>query len=159
MCSMIEYIEENMFDVIKNYDFSNLNSYLSCGRIIGLGASILNGYSYESLLGGITYYCPCKELDGVSDGVSRLIYLSGYPEIELGVDCDNFTNPERTICDFLMYPEELNADLFLYDLLEGYRDDEDTPDDWNRVYEMMKKLDIPKEKLDERLHDLEDMEY
>lgn len=155
--SVLDTLDDDVFNVISNYKFDNMEDYLSCGRIIGLGAMILNGYSYENLLGNITYLCCSSELDGVSDGVSSMVYIPNYKEVDTGVSCNNFTNPERTICDFLMYPKELDADLWIYEALEGYIEDDETPDDFHLVYEMMGHFGIDKSLLDERLADLEDM--
>lgn len=155
--SYLDYIDDSAFDLINNYKFDNPSLFLEHGRIVGLGAVILNGYSYENLLGNVTYYCSCKEFDGLSSGVEKYIYLPDYPKPEMGlVEGCNHTNPERTICDFIMYPKRLGLDLWVWDLLEGYQEEYD--DDWSKVYEMMDVFGIPRSKLDELLEILENME-
>lgn len=155
--SYLDYLTKSTFDLVSNCKFDNVLEYFKSGRIIGLGAVILNGYSYENLLGNITYYCNCKELDGLQGIVESYIYLPDYPKLEIGlVEGCNHTNPERTICDFIMYPKRLGLDLWVWDLLEGYQEEYD--DDWSKVYEMMDVFGIPRSKLDELLEILENME-
>lgn len=152
---MLDYLEEAKMDIVRNIVIPDIDQY-RMGRIIGLGAIIFNGYSYENLIGNITYLSVCKNFDGLSTGVARLIYIEDYKEPDFGFE-NHVTTPERTICDFLMYPEELHADLWIYDAIEGYIDDDETPDDFHLVYEMMEHLGIDKQLLDERLKYLEGM--
>lgn len=154
--NMLQYLEENRFYIVKDTIIPDVSA-LYVGHIIGLGAVILNGYSYENLVGNVTYLCNCKELDGVSSAVFRLVYIKDYKEPDFGFQENHVSSPERTICDFLMYPEELQADLWIYDAIEGYIEDDETPDDFHLVYEMMEKLGIDKGLLDERLHDINEM--
>lgn len=123
------------------------------GRISGLGAIILNGYSNKWLVGNVTFITPLKDMDGFRTGVERHIYLKGYNR-EIGFD-NCVAIPERLICDYLMYPKELNFAMDYWDLLEGYIEDEDTPDNFDKVYEMLDFFHIEREKFDDTVRRLE----
>lgn len=114
-------------------------------KVVGLGATILNGYSYVPCTCGLTIYTPVPELDGMSCIFRRMIYLEGY-NTEIGYEESNISSPERNICDYLMYPEKLGAGSYLLDAMEGY---EEEFGNFDKVYEMMEKFNIPREKLDE----------
>lgn len=155
MLSKGSFIENNFFKAVQNVKI-DLSEY-QLGNIIGLGAIILNGYSNEYIIGNLTYLTNIKDLDGLSTGIFKLIYIKDYKEPDFGFN-NHVSTPERTVCDFLMYPNELCADLWIYDILEGYLEDEDTPNDWGKVYEMMEHFGIDRCLLEDRLSKLEKMQ-
>ena len=116
------------------------------GKITGLGASILLGYSMEWLWGNVLVVAPSRSIDGLFTGCEKFVYLENYDR-QTGFN-EYLPSPERLICDFLMYPEELKFNLYYWDVLEGYIDDDDTPNDFNRVYAMLDFFKIAREKFD-----------
>lgn len=147
----IEKLQNGMFDISRVA--SLLYKYVYRGHVIGLGANILNGYSYEPAVGGLTYLSNCPELVGNINGVYQFVYIKDYREPEYGFE-NCVSTPERTICDFLMYPEELEKDLWVYDAIEGYIEDDETPDNLTEVYNMMDHFGIDRQLLDELLPEL-----
>lgn len=138
------YLESlNVSDIINNVEIQDTE--IRVGHIIGLGAVILNGFSYHRLEGNVTYLCNCKELDGLSTGTSKMIYIENYREPDFGFD-NHVSTPERTICDFLMYPVELKKDLYLLDIIEGYYEEYGN---FDKVYEMLDHFGIPHTEFDE----------
>lgn len=115
------------------------------GHIIGLGANILNGYSYEQLEGHLIYLCDCAELHNLTNGISKLVYIENYKEPDFGFE-NCVSTPERTICDFLMYPKELEKDFWLLDAIEGYYEEYGN---FDKVYEMLNHFGISHTKFDE----------
>jgi hypothetical protein len=144
----LRYLESLMFSTIGKLKL-NMDEYL-CGHIIGIGAVILNGYSYEHLIGRLTYLCEDERIDGLCDDVCRYIYIKDYKMPDYGFE-NCISTPERTICDLLMYPDELDAYLWLGDALEGYLEDDETPNDFHLVYEMMEVLGVDKHLLDKAI--------
>lgn len=139
-CSIHEYkdnLSEDSINSVLNYISANY-------KVIGLGATILNGYSYIPCTCGLPIYTDVKELDGFSSLFRKMVYLENY-NTSIGYEDSNISSPERNICDYLMYPKELGANLYLLDALEGY---EDEFGNFDKVYEMMNELNIPKDKLD-----------
>lgn len=128
---------------------------LRYGKVVGLGANIMNGYGQQSLCGNMTFLCSIKELDGLDSGLWRFVYIKDYKDNGIGFYNNGVTTPERTICDFIMYPDELSAGLWVWDALEGYEDEYNG--DWSKVYEMMDILGISRKKLDSLLDDLLEM--
>ena len=59
-------------------------------------------------------------------GVEEFKAKTGYEEDS------HVASSERTICDFLMYPEKLKVRRWIYEELEGYMIDHD--DDLTKVY-------------------------
>ena len=154
--SFVDYLDEVLFDTTGNIKI-DLRQYL-VGKIIGLGAVILNGYSYENLEGNISYLCNCKEFDGAFDGVCRYIYIENYREPDYGyTEGGVIPTPERMICDFFMYPDELNFNLYVWDALIGYQDDDETPDDFSLVFEMFDHFGLDKSKLESAISELDYM--
>lgn len=131
-------------EFINSISYDKLNCIIQDNKVIGLGATILNGYSTINPFGGLKFLATCEELNGVSSSVFEYIYLSEYNET-IGYEDSNISSPERNICDYLMYPKELGADLYLLDALEGY---EDEFGNFDKVYEMMDKLNIKRSELD-----------
>lgn len=131
------------FEIASNANLKDEN--IRIGHIIGLGANILNGYSYEHLEGHLTYLCDCRELNNLFNGIATLIFIEGYKEPNFGFE-NCVSTPERTICDFLMYPEELQKDLWLLDAIEGYYEEYGN---FDKVYEMLDHFGIPHTEFDE----------
>lgn len=124
-----------------------------CGKIIGKGAVILNGYSYVSIIGNITYLTmDWKEMDEVDLYMTKYLYIPDYKMPDYGFE-NHITTPERTICDLMMYPEKLRASYWLPEILQGYMEDFETPNNWGKVVESMKILGIKEERLYEELAD------
>lgn len=139
-CNTDDYLNslsEKSVDSIIEYIVSNY-------KVVGVGATILNGYSYIPCIYGLTIYTSVKDLNGFSSLLRKMVYLENYNS-EIGYEESNVSSPERTICDYLMYPDELNAGLYLLDTLEGY---EDEFGNFDKVYEMMNKLGIQRSELD-----------
>lgn len=119
---------------------------LSEGNISGVGAIILNGYSTVPLAGHLTFITSSEILDGLRDGMRRFIYLPDYDR-EIGYPC-SIADPERVICDYLMYPDRLHGYRDFWDLLEGYEEDHK---DFSKVYEMMDLFHLDRKLLDEKI--------
>lgn len=131
--------------------------YKDCrGRVSGIGAVILNGYSTQWLAGNVTFITDSKELDGFYTGYEKYIYIPNYDR-ETGYDCF-FASPERLICDYLMYPKELNFYQGYWDLLEGYIDDDNTPDNFDKVYDMLGHFGIDRKVFDDTVDRLNNLE-
>lgn len=144
----------NFSGIARNQKIDPLEFYKDFeGRITGLGAVILNGYSWKWLPGNVTIAVPDERLDGFYTGYEKFIYLENYDR-ETGYDCC-VASPERLICDYLMYPKKLHFSADYWDLLEGYIEDEDTPDNFDKVYEMLDFFHIEREKFDDTVRRLE----
>lgn len=137
---------KNYVDDRTKFDEVNLiNIIEKCFYIVGNGATILNGYSYHRPIGGLVVYLPIEELSGMDCFAYRTVYLPDY-NTTIGYENSRVSSPERNICDYLMYPDLLEADFYLLDAMEGYYDEFEN---FDKVYEMMEKLNIPREKLDD----------
>lgn len=101
-------------------------------------ANFINGYSYTNISNGIKIYTPVKALHNTITPLRRFIYLPNY-NTELGI-IKNIPSKERVICDFLMYPKELSANLYLLDALEGYEEEFGS---FDNIYALMDILKIP----------------
>ena len=131
-------------EFLNSISYDKLECIINDNKVVGLGATILNGYSTVNPFGGLKFLAPCEELNGVYSSVFEYVYLNGYNNV-IGYEESNVSSPERTICDYLMYPNELNAGLYLLNTLEGY---EDEFGNFDKVYEMMDKLGIQRSELD-----------
>ena len=154
--SLKDYLLQNTFELVNSASIEDLNEYL-VGNIIGLGALILNGYSYENLIGNITYLSNCKEMGTFDTVVTRHIYIEGYKEKDYGFE-NHIATPERMICDFIMYPEELSADLWVHNAIIGYIEDDETPNDFHLIYEMLDHFGVDRSLFDKRVEELEEIE-
>lgn len=144
-------VRYNRFKMLTKLPLSNeeLCTLISIGYITGLGALVLNGYSYESIEGGLTYVTKAEELHDMLTDCARLVYLPNY-NFEIGYEEDpHVASSERMICDFLMYPEELYDYLYLCDALIGYKDEFNW--DFSKVREMLIRLGGDESSLDEAL--------
>lgn len=145
-CSEGEYrdnLSEDSAEAMLKYTIKNY-------KVVGLGASILNGYSYAPYTCCLPVYTPVKDMNDIRGFFFRFVYLEDYNE-EIGYEEGNIPSPERTICDYLMYPKELHAYLYLVETLEGY---EEEYNNFDRVYEMMKLFNIPKDFLSPYINDM-----
>lgn len=112
--------------------------------VVGCSAVSLLGYSSINVNYGINVYTPLKEFNGFVTKLRKFIYLPNY---DINVSrLGSLPTKEKVVCDFLMYPKELSADLYMLDALEGYYEEFGN---FDKVYELMKELNIPNEKLDE----------
>ena len=57
-----------------------------------------------------------------------------------------------------MYPEELSADLWVHDAIIGYIEDDETPDDFHLIYEMLDHFGVDRSLFDKRVEELEEIE-
>lgn len=135
--------------VCNDYWLDRISSFSS---IIGETAAIYNGYSYGDPNNTMLCRTNVRWLNGFFTGLRRFVYLENYDDVK-GI-YNGFPSKERTICDFLMYPKELGAELYLIDTLNGYSEENDG--DFSKVYEMMAELGIERGKLDYWLNHLDD---
>lgn len=140
--TICEYIEENLFSFISNVDFS-VDMYEGL-TIIGKGAGILNGLSYEPIEGNVTVLTEVPEMHGFNSGFCRTLYLKGYSK-EFGFDGSNIASAERVICDYIKYKDVLDY-YEVFEFVENYGDENDW--DFSKVYDMAEKLGVSKESLD-----------
>lgn len=122
----------------------HLTNVIENNIVVGSSANVFNGYAYDGINAPVTVLAENKILDGLATPLRYFIYLPNYDKTT-GIR-NNISNEERTICDFLMYPKELGIGLYLLDAMEGY---EEEFGNFDKVYEMMDKFGIPREKLDE----------
>lgn len=130
-------------NISKGISFENICKLSYDNFVVSDTANFFNGHSYSNPSYGIEVYTSNKDLNDLRTPLRRFIYLKDY-DTHTGM-IGNTPNEERTICDFLMYPKELGANLYLLDALEGY---EEEYGNFDKVYEMMKIFGIPREKLD-----------
>lgn len=116
-----------------------LSNYIPVGNT----ANMIHGYSNSSIRSILQLYTPMKELNNCTTLLRRFIYLPNY-DMTRGIK-NNYPTPERTICDFLMYPKELCSDLYLMDAIEGYKEEFG---DFCKVYDMLKDFNIDKKDFD-----------
>lgn len=137
--------EINNIENVRRLRDVNPNHYFQ-GKLVGLSATIFHGYSHQHLDHNIWLYTPTEYNKGFETLVVKMKYLEGY-DTKTGYE-NNYcvASSERAICDYLMYPEELETDSWIYDELEGYMVDHE--DDLTKVYEMMDYFKIPHEALD-----------
>ena len=131
-------------NIKKNVTDEHLTNVIENNIVVGSSATVLNGYAYGGINAPVTVLAENKILDGLATPLRYFVYLPDYDKTT-GIR-NNITNEERTICDFLMYPKELGIGLYLLDAMEGY---EEEFGNFDKVYEMMNKFGIPREKLDE----------
>lgn len=120
--------------------------------VVGETATIYNGYSYGDPNNTMLCRTNVRWLNGYFTGLRRFIYLANYNTV-IGIN-GGFPNSERTICDFLMYPKELGAGVYMPDIMEGYNEENDG--DFSKVYDMMAELGIERSKLDYWLEHLDE---
>ena len=101
---------------------------------------IFHGHSYERLYSHIYVYTPYEWLDGSETNLMKFVYLENYDRSKGYDGKSSIPNAERTICDFLMYPDKLNADLWICDEIRGYLEDHE---DITPIYEMLDYFKIP----------------
>lgn len=112
---------------------------------VGICAAIMNGFTTEWLNTHLVFYIDCRELGNMDIGTMKFVYLPDYrPE-------GNVPSPEKCICDFIKYPEELNASRWLYLTMRDYEEDYETPDNWDLVYKKAEEMGIPKEDMDKHM--------
>ena len=144
------------FGFLDKYDRDTtiLNSMMYDGvlKAVGVSATILNGFSYKNPLGNMLFHSTNKLLDGIETVFFRFIHLENY-DMQIGYEeYPSVASPERNICDYFMYPKELDACLYEMDAIEGYYEEVDG--DMTSLYEMMKYFDIERSILDEKLKNL-----
>lgn len=114
-------------------------------KILGRTANEVYGYSY-SIVGNTIFqvYTPHKSFNGFITPLRRYIYLPDY-NISDGFTEMGMPTPERVICDFLKYPNELGAGIYIADAITGYLED---GGDLKNVKSLMSILNIDESKLD-----------
>lgn len=122
------------------------------GIVVGFWATVLNGYSYPCFEAPLTVVTDDSFFRDYQDVVVNYVYIPSYNK-SVGI-VDGLTSSERTICDFLMYPKELGAGVYMPDIMEGYN--EENSGDFSKVYDMMAELGIERCKLDYWLEHLDE---
>ena len=144
------------FGFLDKYDRDTtiLDSMMYDGvlKAVGVSATILNGFSYKNPLGYMLFHSTNKLLDGIETVFFRFIHLENY-DMQIGYEeYPSVASPERNICDYFMYPKELDACLYEMDAIEGYYEEVDG--DMTSLYEMMKYFGIERSVLDEKMKHL-----
>lgn len=123
----------------KNYEVILPDNILYSSKVLSHTANWLYGWSYPVYGGSrAIVYTGNKDLDGLTTPLRILKYLENY-NTKLGFNTNGFPLAERVICDYLLYPKELGADIWLCEALEGYIEDND---DFSKVVEMANSLNV-----------------
>lgn len=142
--------ERFLLDRYKIPDYWN-----SGAIIIGLGALITNGLSYEPIAGGLTVLTPFPEFDGFFSGEYLYQYIEGY-NTEIGFeDGSGVPTPERALCDCMMYDR---WNIYLYEGLISYMQDAEMYNK-EKLIETAAALGISRERVEEELKDAESIMY
>ena len=149
-------------DKLDRYAYAELFgkdiSILSCFlhdpnlKAVGIGATVLNGYSYYDPLGNMLFHTNCEILYGFDAKLFRMVHLPNY---DMNVGYEEYCSvgsPARNICDYLMYPDVLKAPLYIMDAIEGYYDEFNG--DMTGVYDMMKYFGLERGLLDKWMKEL-----
>lgn len=129
-------VDCEMFNTVSKVDFK-LSMYKGF-TIIGLGAAILNGLSYEPIEGNVTILAPTRDLDGFNSGFARYIYLKDYDK-SVGFENSSISSMERTICDYIKYKDKLSY-WDAYEFIEFYDDEHDG--DFSELYRVAEQMGI-----------------
>lgn len=115
------------------------DNVLYSSKVLSHTANWLYGWSYPVYGGSrAIIYTGNKDLDDLTTPLRILKYLENY-DTEIGFNTNGFPLAERVICDYLLYPKELGADIWLCEALEGYIEDND---DFSKVVEMANSLNV-----------------
>lgn len=123
--------------------------------VIGLGAVIANGLSYQPIAGNLTILCKSRKLDGFFSGLYLYRYIKDYNTdvgFENGV---GVPTPERAICDCILYDE---WNLYLYEALTFYIQDDSLYNKRDLINTAV-SLGISKERIEEEISDVLEMEF
>lgn len=114
-------------------------------KILGKTANEVYGFSYPTV-GDIIFqvYTPNELFSGIVTPLRRYIYLKDY-NLSEGFTETGMPTAERVICDFLKYPNELGAGLYIADAISGYLEDNGKIES---IKCLMNKLNIENSKLD-----------
>lgn len=113
------------------------DNVLYFSKVLSYTANWLYGWSYPVYGGSrAIIYTGNRDLDDLTTPLRILKYLENY-NTKIGFNANGFPLAERVICDYLLYPRELGADLWLCEALEGYIEDNE---DFSKVVEMAKSL-------------------
>lgn len=146
--SISEYLDNNMFSIISDMSFS-LDMYKGI-KIIGLGAGILNGLSYEPIEGNVTVLSEVPETHKFNSGLCRMYYIEGY-DTSIGFEDSNVASAERVICDYIKYKDIFNY-YDVFEFIEFYGDEYDW--DFSKIYDMAEKLGIEKSVVCDLINDV-----
>lgn len=139
--------------LLDNYRIPDYNS--SGVIVVGLGALITNGLSYEPIAGGLTVLSPYPEFDGFFSGEYLYQYIEGY-NTDIGFKGGSgVPTPERALCDCMIYDR---WNIYLYEGLMSYIQDREMYNK-EKLIGTAEALGISRARVEEELKDAELMFY